>query len=60
MKLLEVRKTAVYSSVNEDFEDEADAERALLDGFRYICFRKRATGIPNISRYLATVLRAMQ
>ena len=46
--------------VNEHFSGKADAERALLDGFRYICFRKRATGIPNISRYLATVRRAMQ
>ena len=35
LKLLEVRETAVYSVVNEDFEDEADAERALLDRFFY-------------------------
>ena len=33
MKLVEVRETAAYLGACEDFEDEPDAERALLDRF---------------------------
>lgn len=33
LKLLEVRQTAVYLSVNEDLDDEADAKVAEQDNF---------------------------
>ena len=38
LKLVAVRESAVYSDVNEYFEDKPDAERVLLDNFTCTCF----------------------
>lgn len=39
-KARDSRKTAVYFSVNEDFEAECNAESTLLDGFNLFLFIK--------------------